>query len=26
VPYQPSDYRAIVAGDWETLEGRVDGP
>jgi dimethylaniline monooxygenase (N-oxide forming) len=23
VPYQPSDYRAIVAGDWETLEGRA---
>ena len=20
VPYQPSDYRAIVAGDWETVE------
>jgi hypothetical protein len=20
VPYQPSDYRAIVAGDWETIE------
>jgi hypothetical protein len=23
VPYQPSDYRPIVAGDWETLEGRA---
>jgi dimethylaniline monooxygenase (N-oxide forming) len=23
VPYQPSDYRAIVAGDWEASEGRV---
>ena len=25
VPYQPSDYRAIVAGNWETLEGRATG-
>jgi hypothetical protein len=23
VPYQPSDYRAIVAGDWEPSEGRA---
>jgi dimethylaniline monooxygenase (N-oxide forming) len=23
VPYQPSDYRPIVAGDWEALEGRA---
>ncbi len=23
VPYQPSDYRSIVAGDWEALEGRA---
>ena len=23
VPYQPSDYRSIVAGDWESTEGRV---
>jgi hypothetical protein len=23
VPYQPSDYRAIVAGDWEAAEGRA---
>ena len=22
-PYQPSDYRSIVAGDWEVLEGRA---
>jgi dimethylaniline monooxygenase (N-oxide forming) len=25
VPYQPSDYRAIVAGDWEASEGRAAG-
>ena len=25
VPYQPSYYRAIVAGDWETSEGRAAG-
>jgi cation diffusion facilitator CzcD-associated flavoprotein CzcO len=23
VPYQPSDYRSIVVGDWEALEGRA---
>jgi len=23
VPYQPSDYRSIVVGDWESTEGRV---
>ncbi|MEE8511433.1 MAG: FAD-dependent oxidoreductase [Acidiferrobacterales bacterium] len=23
VPYQPSDYRSIVAGDWEASEGRA---
>jgi hypothetical protein len=23
VPYQPSDYRAIVAGDWIGAEGRA---
>jgi len=23
VPYQPHDYRAIVAGDWEAAEGRA---
>ena len=23
VPYQPSDYRPIVVGDWEAAEGRV---
>ncbi len=23
VPYQPSDYRSIVAGDWEASEGRT---
>lgn len=23
VPYQPSDYRAIVTGDWESTEGRA---
>ncbi len=23
-PYQPSDYRAIAAGDWEKQEGRLD--
>jgi dimethylaniline monooxygenase (N-oxide forming) len=23
MPYQPSDYRAIVAGDWESYEGRA---
>jgi dimethylaniline monooxygenase (N-oxide forming) len=23
VPYQPSDYRPIVAGDWEAMEGRA---
>lgn len=23
-PYQPSDYRAIAAGDWEKQEGRYD--
>ena len=23
VPYQPDDYRAVVAGDWEAAEGRA---
>jgi dimethylaniline monooxygenase (N-oxide forming) len=23
VPYQPSDYRSVVAGDWEASEGRA---
>ncbi len=22
-PYQPSDYRSIVAGDWADIEGRA---
>jgi hypothetical protein len=22
-PYQPSDYRMIVAGDWQSSEGRA---
>ena len=26
VPYQPSDYRTIVAGDWEASEGRAASP
>jgi len=24
VPYQPSDYRTIVAGDWESSDGRAE--
>ena len=26
VPYQPSDYRSVVAGDWEASEGRAASP
>jgi dimethylaniline monooxygenase (N-oxide forming) len=26
IPYQPSDYAAIVSGDWASLEGRATSP